>query len=87
MLNSDESSTSEEEDEFGELVTPEVDAQIMKTIVAIKSKDPKVYDSQSNFFSDEEIRKARQQWLDKQRGKKVNLFFMNIELSSLLLIC
>ncbi|CAG8674196.1 16065_t:CDS:10, partial [Funneliformis mosseae] len=68
--DADSSSTSEEEDEFGELVTPEVDAQIMKTIVAIKSKDPKVYDSQSNFFADEEIQKAHQQWLDKQQKKK-----------------
>ncbi|CAG8445757.1 4032_t:CDS:10 [Funneliformis caledonium] len=68
--DTDSSSTSEEEDEFGELVTPEVDAQIMKTIVAIKSKDPKVYDSQSNFFADEEIQKAHQQWLDKQQKKK-----------------
>ncbi|CAJ0838382.1 4192_t:CDS:10 [Entrophospora sp. SA101] len=34
-------STSEEEDEYGELITPEVDAQIMKTITAIRSKDPK----------------------------------------------
>ncbi|CAI2164808.1 298_t:CDS:10 [Funneliformis geosporum] len=69
-VDTDSSSTSEEEDEFGELVTPEVDAQIMKTIVAIKSKDPKVYDSQSNFFADEEIQKAHHQWLDKQQKKK-----------------
>ncbi|GBC07159.1 hypothetical protein RclHR1_00730008 [Rhizophagus clarus] len=67
----DESSTSEEEDEFGELVTPEVDVQIMKTIIAIKSKDPKVYDSRSNFFTKEEIQKAREQWLDKQREKRL----------------
>nr|CAG8614108.1 14347_t:CDS:10 [Entrophospora candida] len=44
-------STSEEEDEYGELITPEVDAQIMKTITAIRSKDPKVYNSQANFFA------------------------------------
>ncbi|CAG8438802.1 8730_t:CDS:10 [Ambispora leptoticha] len=36
-----ELSSSEEEDEFGELVTPEIDAQIMKTITAIRAKDPK----------------------------------------------
>ncbi|PKK79571.1 Krr1-domain-containing protein [Rhizophagus irregularis] len=75
----DESSTSEEEDEFGELVTPEVDAQIMKTIIAMKSKDPKVYDSQSNFFAEEEIQKAREQWLDKQREKKLEAKPMNLK--------
>lgn len=72
-LNSDEdeeSSSSEEEDEYGELVTPEIDSQIMKTISAIKTKDPKVYDKNSNFFADEEIRKARQSWLDNQKKKK-----------------
>ncbi|CAG8488441.1 16127_t:CDS:10 [Dentiscutata erythropus] len=72
-LNSDEdegSSSSEEEDEYGELVTPEIDSQIMKTISAIKNKDPKVYDKNSNFFADEEIRKARQNWFDKQKQKK-----------------
>jgi len=44
-------STSEEEDEYGELVTPEIDAQILKTITAIRSKDPKVYDSNTSFFA------------------------------------
>ncbi|CAJ0650746.1 7132_t:CDS:10 [Entrophospora sp. SA101] len=63
-------STSEEEDEYGELITPEVDAQIMKTITAIRSKDPKVYNSQANFFADEEIEKARKQWQEKQKKKK-----------------
>ncbi|RIA98498.1 KRI1-like family C-terminal-domain-containing protein [Glomus cerebriforme] len=75
----DELSTSEEEDEFGELVTPELDAQIMKTIVAIKSKDPKVYDSQSNFFAEEEIQKAREQWLGKQREKKSEIKPMRLK--------
>ncbi|CAG8642457.1 2699_t:CDS:2, partial [Acaulospora colombiana] len=83
-IDSDEEdeSTSEEEDELGELVTPEVDAQIMKTISAIRSKDPRVYDSHLNFFavdntglrefeiSDDEIQKARQDWTDKRQKKK-----------------
>ncbi|CAG8769743.1 2718_t:CDS:2, partial [Acaulospora morrowiae] len=68
--SSEDESTSEEEDEFGELVTPEVDAQIMKTIAAIRSKDPKLYDSQSSFFADEEVQKARQRWTYKQQEKK-----------------
>ncbi len=41
----------EDEDEIGELVTPEVDAQILTTIAKIRSKDPIVYDSSKNFFS------------------------------------
>lgn len=49
---SDESSSDdEEEDEVGELVTPEVDAQILTTISKIRRKDPVVYDASKNFFS------------------------------------
>ncbi|KAJ9202532.1 hypothetical protein DTO164E3_2972 [Paecilomyces variotii] len=47
---SDESS-SEEEDEDGELVTPDLDNEIMATLNAIKSKDPRVYDSNVTFYS------------------------------------
>ena len=47
---SESSSTSEEEDEFGELITPEIDVQIVKTISAIKNKDEKVYDPDQVFF-------------------------------------
>ncbi|RHZ78788.1 hypothetical protein Glove_156g13 [Diversispora epigaea] len=71
-LNSNEEtddSTSEEEDEYGDLITPEVDVQIMKTISAIKSKDPKVYNPNSNFFSEEEMKSAWQSWLNKKQQK------------------
>ncbi|KAJ3274803.1 KRRI-Interacting protein 1 [Terramyces sp. JEL0728] len=41
------SSDDEVEDDIGELITPEVDAQILKTISMIKAKDTKVYDPQT----------------------------------------
>jgi protein KRI1 len=50
----DEGSTdsdSELEDEDGELITPQVDAQIMKTIAMIRAKNPEVYDEKTTFFS------------------------------------
>ncbi|RKO85162.1 KRI1-like family-domain-containing protein [Blyttiomyces helicus] len=47
----EEESTDEEEDEVGELVTPEVDAQIMRTISLIRARKPEVYDEKKNFFS------------------------------------
>ncbi|KAE8144997.1 ribosome biogenesis protein Kri1 [Aspergillus avenaceus] len=47
---SDESS-SEEEDDDGELVTEALDAEIMATLKAIKSKDPRVYDENVTFYS------------------------------------
>lgn len=45
-----ESSESEPEDDVGEELTPEIDAQIMKTIAAIRTRDQAVYDSNHNFF-------------------------------------
>ncbi|CAG8547024.1 535_t:CDS:10 [Diversispora eburnea] len=51
-------STSEEEDEYGDLITPEVDVQIMKTISAIKSKDPK-----------EEMKSSWKNWLNRNQRK------------------
>lgn len=48
--NSDDSS-SEEEDDDGELATEALDAEIMATLKAIRSKDPRVYDKNVSFYS------------------------------------
>ncbi|KAJ5084619.1 hypothetical protein NUU61_009198 [Penicillium alfredii] len=48
---SDESSSDEEEDEDGELATEAVDAEIMATLKAIRSKDPRVYDQNVTFYT------------------------------------
>ncbi|KAF7180726.1 hypothetical protein CNMCM7691_010017 [Aspergillus felis] len=47
----EESSSDEEEDDYGELVTPAVDAEIMATLNAIRSKDPRVYDKDAKFYT------------------------------------
>ncbi|PWY72387.1 ribosome biogenesis protein Kri1 [Aspergillus heteromorphus CBS 117.55] len=44
-------STSEEEDEDGELATTAMDAEIMATLKAIRSKDPRVYDNNATFYT------------------------------------
>ncbi|RKP26594.1 KRI1-like family C-terminal-domain-containing protein [Syncephalis pseudoplumigaleata] len=49
--DSEESSSSDEEDETGELLTPAMDAQIMRTLLALRNKDPRVYDKDTNFYS------------------------------------
>ncbi|KAJ3104604.1 KRRI-Interacting protein 1 [Phlyctochytrium bullatum] len=64
----DEDESEEEEDEDGELATAEIDAQILKTIASIRSKNPEVYDEKVNFFDDEKIKQARQQWNEKQKA-------------------
>ncbi|KNG83210.1 ribosome biogenesis protein Kri1 [Aspergillus nomiae NRRL 13137] len=48
--DSDES-TSEEEDDDGELATEALDAEIMATLKAIRTKDPRVYDQSATFYS------------------------------------
>ncbi|KIV78937.1 hypothetical protein PV11_06536 [Exophiala sideris] len=49
--DSSDESTSESEDE-GELVTEALDSEIVATINAIRSKDPRVYDPSAKFYSE-----------------------------------
>ncbi|KAK2739870.1 KRRI-Interacting protein 1 [Myotisia sp. PD_48] len=45
------SSDSEEEDDAAELVTEALDSEILATLNAIKSKDPRVYDPNTKFYT------------------------------------
>ncbi|KAI0440496.1 KRI1-like family C-terminal-domain-containing protein [Xylaria telfairii] len=47
----DESSSDETEDDDAYLATEELDAQISATLQAIKTKDPRVYDGKSTFYT------------------------------------
>ena len=47
----DSESSSEDEDEDGELATEALDAEIMATLNAIRSKDPRVYDNNATFYT------------------------------------
>lgn len=46
----DDSGSGEDEDEFGEFADEVADEDILATINAIRSKDPRVYDGQTRFF-------------------------------------
>src|SRR5438477_8805231 len=50
--SADESS-SESEDEAGELVTPQLDAEIWRTIAMIREKRPEVYDESWKGFTED----------------------------------
>jgi protein KRI1 len=52
--NSEESSDSEEDDDEGVLVTETLDAEISATLQAIRTKDPRVYDKRSKFYTEPE---------------------------------
>ncbi|KAI8393517.1 KRI1-like family C-terminal-domain-containing protein [Radiomyces spectabilis] len=63
-------SEDEEEDETAALLTPALDSQILRTIAAIQTKDPKVYDTKNSFFSEEQLEKAKAEWEKKQKEQK-----------------
>ena len=48
-----EESTSESEDDVGELVTPQLDAEIFRTIAMIRERRPEVYDENFKVFNEE----------------------------------
>ena len=48
----DSSSTSEDEDDEAVLATEQLDAEISATLQAIKSKDPRVYDDKTTFYTE-----------------------------------
>ncbi|KAJ2524862.1 Ribosome biogenesis protein Kri1 [Coemansia sp. RSA 2049] len=63
-------SSDVEEDENGELVTPELDAQIMKALTALRSKDKSIYNSDVHFFSEDAIKQSQDAWAAKQNLAK-----------------
>ena len=52
---STDSESLEEEDEEGDLVTPEVDAKILETISIIRAKDENIYKPEKVFFSEKDF--------------------------------
>lgn len=48
--SNDDSSSAEDEDEFGEFADEVADEDILATINAIRLRDPRVYDGQTRFF-------------------------------------
>ena len=48
----DESSTDESEDDGALLATHDVDTEIMDTLKAIRSRDPRIYDASKKFYKD-----------------------------------
>lgn len=65
---SEESSSSEDEDDFGELVTEEVEEGINKVLAAIKNNDTKtLLDPKSKFFEDPETAASKIKKPEKEK--------------------
>ena len=71
--DSDSSSTdSEDEDDAGELATEILDSEIAATLNAIRSKDPRVYDSKTTFYKSLEEENGP----EKSKAKKEKPMFL-----------
>lgn len=72
-INTDDDGTStdsesdEEEDEDGELLTPSIDVQILKTLAAIRAKNEQVYDPNVKFFNEAELAQAERECKEKNK--------------------
>ncbi|KAK1140390.1 Kinetochore protein Spc24 [Aspergillus melleus] len=71
-LDSEDESSSEEEDEDGELATAALDQEIMATLKAIRSKDPRVYDKDVQFYAEENAN-AKPEDGEKKKEKSMTL--------------
>ncbi|KAH8422688.1 KRI1 family protein [Aspergillus melleus] len=71
-LDSEDESSSEEEDEDGELATAALDQEIMATLKAIRSKDPRVYDKDVQFYAEEDAN-AKPEDGEKKKEKPMTL--------------
>ncbi|OAX81418.1 hypothetical protein ACJ72_04246 [Emergomyces africanus] len=68
------SSESEDEDDEGVLATEALDREIFDTLNAIRSKDPRVYDTNVKFYS--EIKETTEDELESSSAKKEKPMFI-----------
>jgi protein KRI1 len=54
LLEADDESDSESEDDEGELISASLDIEILKVINRIRKKDPKIYDRSTTWFEQQE---------------------------------
>jgi protein KRI1 len=72
---SEDSQDGVDEDDDGELVTEDLDAQISATLQALRSKDPRVYDEKVTFYQpvDEETEEVEDGASTKRKEKAMTL--------------
>lgn len=65
--------SDEDEDDDANLLTAAMDSQIFKTIAAIQSKDPRVYENSTNFFEGVDDKDAKSSSRKNKKEEKVTL--------------
>jgi len=74
LQDGDESdSTSEFEDDEGDLVTEQLDAEILSTLKAIQSRDPRVYDKSVTFYAPDDASKNGESMEMENKSKPMYL--------------
>lgn len=81
--NEEDSSEDEDEDEDGELATEALDTEILATLNAIRSKDPRVYDQNVKFYS-ELTESQGEQDTDSQEKKEKPMYLRDYHRQNLL---
>lgn len=66
----DESSSDEEEDELGELLTKRVDKKIAETLNALQRRDPKIYEGKAFFGAEAEDGEDAEEKEDEEEGEE-----------------
>ena len=74
----EESSTSESEDELGELVTPQLDAEIWRTIAMIRERRPEVYNESWKGFTEDTDEPVEREKKEKVCTPKYTLIIANV---------
>lgn len=64
----DSESSSEEEDENAELLTPLVEAGVMRTLQLIKERDPAIYDKDKVWFDDKNLGPAKEKKKERRKS-------------------
>lgn len=75
-------STSEDEDDLGELLTKRIDRRVQETLDAIRTKDPRIYDSKVRFFDDNEVTHTLHPEDSDSEGENENAAEQNIDVNS-----
>jgi len=78
LESGDDETTSESEDEVGELVTPELDAKIWQTIAMIRERRPEVYDGTWKGFAEDDEGDRNEPPRKKEKKEKVLAIFYKL---------
>ena len=64
-----DSESESEEDENAALVTAETEAEVLRTVALLRSRDPRIYQKEVDFYNDEHLENAEKKWISAHETK------------------